>query len=73
MKHLGFCLNLEEMTVTLPEETAGKNNENMCRIKTKGKVYYKGVSQVIGQLVSAFPAMQWYPLYYRSLETILKS
>lgn len=68
LRYLGFCLNSEEMIVTLPEERALKIKKACVGLRSKKRCTIRELAQVIGQLVAAFPAAQWGPLFYRKLE-----
>ena len=68
VKYLGFWLDSQEMKVTLPDERVKKLKTACLGLKKKKVASIREVAQVIGQLVAAFPAVQWGPLYYRHLE-----
>ena len=68
IKYLGFVLNSEEMTVTLPLERQDKILSACLTLEGKCSATIREVAQVIGQLIATFPAAQWGPLYYRSLD-----
>ena len=63
LKYLGFLLNSETMTVTLYKEKM---------TKAKGSFYIIELTQVIGQLVAAFLAVNWVPLHHKELGNLKK-
>ena len=68
IKYLGFWLDSERMSVTLPTDRA-KKLINACReLKQRKAVTIRQLAQTIGQMVAAFPAVLWGPLFYRELE-----
>lgn len=68
LKYLGFWLDSESMTISLPDDKKMKIR-NMCLdVKQKRKVTIRQLAQLIGQLVAAFSAVLWGPLFYRGLE-----
>lgn len=68
LKYLGFYLNSKDMTVTLTEERATKLKTACLGLKAKKKFTIRELAQLIGQMVAAFPAVEWGPLYYRRLD-----
>lgn len=70
LRYLGFLLNSEDMTVTLPLERKQKVVLACSELKRKKRVTIRELAQVIGQLVATFPAVQWGPLFYRSLDRL---
>ena len=68
LKYLGFWLNSEDMTVTLPEEKKQKIKTACVELKRKKRFTIRELAQVIGQIVAAFPAAVWGPLFFRQLE-----
>ena len=52
----------------MPEERADKITKACEGLASKAKCTIRELAQVIGQLVAAFPAVEWGPLYYRQLE-----
>ena len=65
---LGFVLNTNTMQIRLPESKA-LEVERLCQelIDTK-EPSIRHVARVIGKIVSTFPAVQYGPLFYRTLE-----
>lgn len=68
VKYLGFWLDSEKMTVTLPVEKVQKISNSCKDLRQKKKVQIRDLARVIGLLVSSFPAVTWGPLNYRHLE-----
>ena len=68
LKYLGFWLNSDSMTVTLPDDKKEKIKNVCLDLKKKKNVPIRQLAQAIGQLVAAFPAVLWGPLFYRKLE-----
>ena len=68
LKYLGFVLDSRELTVRVPEERADKIRKPCEGLVSKAKCTIRELAQVIGQLVAAFPAVEWGPFYYRQLE-----
>ncbi len=65
---LGFTINTIEMTVRLPPQKVS-SVVNLCRnLASQTCPTILLVAQVIGKLVSCFPAVPLGPLFYRSLE-----
>ena len=70
LRYLGFVLNSEDMTVTLPEERKQKVLLACSELKRKHKITIRELAQVNGQLVATFPAVLWGPLFYRNLDRL---
>lgn len=68
IRYLGFILNSEEMIVTLPRERIQKIKSACTKLSLKRRFQIRELARVIGQLVAAFPAVRWGPLFYRQLE-----
>jgi len=67
IKYLGVWLNSVDMTVSLTDEKK-QNIRTACQgLKAKQSFSIRELAQVIGQLVAAFPAVFWGPLFYRDL------
>ena len=65
---LGFCLNSETMTISLPL-VKRQRIFNMCTTLSNGSLFpIREVARFIGLLVSSFPAVRYGPLFYRFLE-----
>jgi len=70
IKYLGVWLNSVDMTVSLTDEKK-QNIRTACQgLKAKQSFSIRELAQVIGQLVAAFPAVFWGPLFYRDLEKL---
>ena len=69
LRYLGFVLNSEDMTVTLPKEKQ-KVLLTCSELKRKHKITIREVAQVIGQLVATFPAVLWGLLFDRNLDRL---
>ena len=65
---LGFILDSVNMKVFLTTEKAEKVILACQQLLNKNAASIREVAQVIGLLVSSLPAVQYGPLYYRSLE-----
>ena len=62
---LGFCLNSETMTISLPL-VKRQRIFNMCMTLSNGSLFpIREVARFIGLLVSSFPAVRYGPLFYR--------
>lgn len=65
---LGFILNTESMIVKLPQ-TKAQEVKDICR-ELMGTYLpsIRMVARVIGKVIATFPAVEYGPLYYRSME-----
>jgi hypothetical protein len=70
VKYLGFWLDSENMTVSLPEEKADHIMRVCTALIRKRRMTVRELAQVIGLLVSSFPGVLWGPLFYRQLEKV---
>ena len=70
IKYLGFWLDSIKMTITLTEEKIDKVKKACSRLKDTRKITIRTLAQVIGKLVSCFPAVQYGRLFYRDLERL---
>ena len=68
LEFLGFILNSASMTVSLTEVKKIKIRKDCQLLRENTQPTVREVASVIGLLVSAFPAVQFGPLYYRHLE-----
>ena len=68
MEFLGFLLNSINMTIRLPPVKAERVRLACQSLLDKSKMTIREVAQVIGLMVSSFPAVQFGELYYRALE-----
>ena len=68
MEFLGVLLNSINITIRLPP-AKGECVQLACQsLLDKSKMIIREVAQVIGLMVSSFPAIQFGELYYRALE-----
>ncbi len=68
LTHLGFEIDSDSMTVTLPSEKVN-NIISICQnLITKNRESIRNVAKVIGSIVACFPAVLPGPLHYRNLE-----
>ena len=65
---LGFKLNTETMKITLPENKAVEVKQLCVELVQTEKPSIRQVAKVIGKIISTFPAVQYGPLFYRTLE-----
>ena len=70
LKYLGFWLNSEDMTVTLTKEKIEKMKYSCQNLLDMEKFTIRCLAQVIGKIVSCFPAVKFGKLYYRKLEKL---
>jgi hypothetical protein len=68
IEFLGFVIDSRAMTVKLLPAKAAKVKAACQNLLTKNSATIREVAQVIGFLVSSFPAMQFAQLHYRNLE-----
>ena len=68
IEYLGFVINSVNMKVQLPATKRQEIKAACSSLLTKETHRIKTVASVIGKLVAAFPAVQYGPLYYRTLE-----
>lgn len=68
LEFLGFVINTIEMSVRLPARKASAVVEACTHLLNQQHPTIHLVAQVIGKLISCFPAVPLGPLYYRSLE-----
>ena len=68
LKYLGFIIDSSNMTVTLPVDKKAKIVDMCTELYCQPAPTIRQVAKVIGNLVAAFPAVQFGPLYYRALE-----
>lgn len=66
--HVGFSLNLEAMTVSIPHEKAERVRAACETLLTCARSPIREVARVIGSLVACFPATRHGKLHYRNLE-----
>ena len=65
---LGFHIDSRSMTVTLTAEKRDRIMENIRCVLSASTLTIRSLAQVIGQLVAAFPAVRFGPLFFRHLE-----
>lgn len=68
IEYLGFQINSKDMKVSLTAVRKLDIKTVCINLLEKDKHTIKTVAMVIGKLVAALPAVQYGPLYYRSLE-----
>ena len=68
IEFLGFVINSADMSVRLPARKTSALIDACTSLVTRANPTILLVSQVLGKLVSCFPAVPLGPLYYRSLE-----
>lgn len=66
---LGFVLDSVTMTVTLTETKAMKVKSACANLLSQETASIRAVAQVIGFLVSSFPAVEFAEMHYRHLES----
>ena len=65
---LGFVLNSVRMTITLTQEKIHKTVNSISNLLSKKSPSIREVAQVIGYMVSSFPAVKYGKCHYRALE-----
>ena len=65
---LGFLINSHTMTICLTDEKKAKLVSLINNILASDTIRIRSVAQVIGHMVSSFPAIEYGPLYYRKLD-----
>lgn len=68
IKFLGFILDSDSMTVSLPQEKANIIIEMCGKLINTPKPIIRDVAKAIGNLVAALPAVKMGPLYFRQIE-----
>ena len=68
IQYLGFIINSQDMEIQLTAEKKEEIKNSCINLLAKDVPSIKTVASVIGKLVAAFPAVQYGPLYYRTLE-----
>jgi hypothetical protein len=66
--HLGYFVNSVSMKVFLPDKKALKLTSKCGDVLQATSLTVREVAQLIGLIVSSFPAVFYGPLYYRNLE-----
>ena len=69
IQFLGFVINSVAMTVKLPPSKAAKVKSACQNLVLNCNPTIREVAQVIGLIVSSFPAVQYSQLHYRTLES----
>lgn len=65
---LGFTLDSQKMTISLPQDKMHAIKKQANRILNKGKTTAHELAHLLGTMVAAHPAILPAPLYYRHLE-----
>lgn len=65
---LGFLINSHTTTICLADEKKDKLLSLIKHILASDTIQIRSVAQVIGHMVSSFPAIEYGPLYYRKLD-----
>lgn len=65
---LGFCLNSDKMTISLPADKKIKIVNTCTRLLNESIFLIRDVASFIGLLVSSLPAVQYGGLFYKYLE-----
>ncbi|KAJ8021950.1 hypothetical protein HOLleu_39297 [Holothuria leucospilota] len=68
LKFLGFVLDSKSMMVYPTDEKIQNLVQVIEKLESKSSITIRELAQIIGLLVSMFPAVQHGPLFYRSLE-----
>lgn len=68
IQFLGFIIDTEKMTVTLPVEKKDIISQETSKLFTKDTATIREVARVLGLMVSSFSAVEIGPLYYRNTE-----
>ena len=68
LRFLGFDLDSKDMKVFLPAEKSQKLHDCAAELLSASSVTIERLAQVIGFIISCFPAFQHGKLYYRGLE-----
>ena len=66
--YLGFSINSNHMSVTLPKDKRLELIEGCMKLIEEQHPSIKQVASLIGKLVVAFPAVQFGPLHYQNLQ-----
>ena len=68
MTYLGFILDSSTMTISLPEDKIEKIISKYSQLHQSKIATIRQVAEISGLLVSAFPAVRYLQLFYRSVE-----
>ena len=68
LTYLGFIINSVEMNVTLTERKITKLTKSCTDILGKNMITIRELSELIGQMVASFPAVEHGRLFYRLIE-----
>lgn len=68
IQFLGFTLNSNKMTVSLPTEKSNHIKATCKRVLEHNMLTIQEVASLIGLMVASFPGVERGPLYYRQLE-----
>ena len=65
LRHLGFVLNSQSMTVSLAEDKKDKLQSLLTHMSNTTFCSIRDLPQLIGSLVATFPAVPYGPVFYR--------
>ena len=68
LEFLGFTVNSQKMTISLPSDKLYTLKKLSEKIKNRGRTTVQELSRLLGMMVAAHPAILPAPLYYRHLE-----
>ena len=68
LKHLGFVLNSNNMTVSLSDDKADSMVNLSRTVLSKDTISIRSAAQLIGTFVSSLPGVKFGQLYYRRFE-----
>ena len=68
IEHLSFVINYVKMTVTLTESKKHNLRVMISDVLNSHSITIRQIAQLVGELVSTFPASAYGPLYYRNIE-----
>ena len=68
LRHLGFVLNSQSMTVSLAEDKKDKLQSLLTHMSHTTFCSIRDLAQLIGSLVATFPAVPYGPVFYRHME-----
>ena len=68
IKHLGFVIDSQSMTISLTQKIKGYIKQLCHRVLQKKILIIKKIVRLLGKFMSSFPAVRFSPLYSRSLE-----
>ena len=68
LEFLGFCLNSQDMTITLPQSKLRSLKKMATEMMGRQKTIVRELARLLGMMVASHPAVLPAPLYYRHLE-----